>query len=295
VSDATSALICALAAAGGGSGDEVLVAAYRWLATPAAAVIVGAVPIVADINDTLTMDPIDLERKVTPFTKAITPVHMLNRPCAMHEIMPIARKYRLLVIEDACQAVGVRYKGKFCVAFGDVGAFSFNKFKNINIGEGGAVLTGDDRLFAGALNFHDLGSYARDLMDISDEAPFVGMNMRATEIEGAMLDVQLSNLRPMMGRLRRRYDAMEPILAPSAKFRVAPHNDQCNAVSLCVTFTRIEEAIDFAQQRGVYRLLDNSKHVYTNWEPILSKRTFNPSLPHQSRRAISFIRHASSR
>lgn len=109
------------------------------------------------------MDPIDLERKVTPFGKAIIPVHMLNRPCAMDEILPIARKYRLLVIEDACQAVGVRYKDKFCGALGDAGAFSFNKFKNINIGEGGAVLTSDDRLFARALNFHDLGSFARDL------------------------------------------------------------------------------------------------------------------------------------
>ena len=107
--------------------------------------------------------------------------------------MAIARKYRLLVIEDACQAVGVRYKDKFCGALGDVGAFSFNKFKNINIGEGGAVLTSDDRLFARALNFHDLGLFARDLMEISDEAPFVGMNMRATEIEGAMLGVQLSS------------------------------------------------------------------------------------------------------
>ncbi|MGC2462172.1 MAG: DegT/DnrJ/EryC1/StrS family aminotransferase [Steroidobacteraceae bacterium] len=126
VSGGRSALICALAAAGVGPGDEVLVAVYTWLATPAAAVIVGAVSILVDINDTLTMDPIDLERKVTPFTKAIIPVHMLNRPCAVHEIMPIARKYRLLVIEDACEAVGVRYKGKFCVAFGDVGAFSFN-------------------------------------------------------------------------------------------------------------------------------------------------------------------------
>jgi dTDP-4-amino-4,6-dideoxygalactose transaminase len=192
------------------------------------------VPILVDIDDTLTMDPIDLERKVTPFTKAIIPVHMLNRPCAMDEIMPIARKYRLLVIEDACQAVGVRYKDKFCGTLGDAGAFSFNKFKNINIGEGGAVLTSDDWLFA------------RDLMEISDEAPFVGINMCATEIEGAMLGVQLSKLRPLMARLRRRHDAMEPILARSAKFRVAPHNDQCNAVSLCVTFTRKEEAIAFA-------------------------------------------------
>ena len=166
VNGGTSALICALAAAGVGPGDEVLVPAYTWLATPAAAIIVGAVPILVDINDTLTMDPIDLERKITPFTKAIIPVHMANLPCAMDEIMAIARKYRLLVIEDACQAVGVRYKDKFCGALGDVGAFSFNKFKNINIGEGGAVLTSDDRLFARALNFHDLGLFARDLMKI---------------------------------------------------------------------------------------------------------------------------------
>ena len=79
-----------------------------------------------------------------------------------------------------------------------------------------------------------------------------------------------------MARMRRRYDAMEPILARSARFRVAPHNDRCNAVSLCVTFPHEEEAIAFAQHRGVSRLLDNSKHVYTNWKPILAKRTFNP-------------------
>jgi dTDP-4-amino-4,6-dideoxygalactose transaminase len=279
VNGGTTALICALAAAGLGPGDEVLVPAYTWLATPAAAVNVGAVPILVDINDTLTMDPIDLERKITPFTKAIIPVHMLNLPCAMDEIMAIAHKYHLLVIEDACQAVGVRYKDKFCGALGDAGAFSFNKFKNINIGEGGAVLTSDDRLFARALNFHDLGLLARDLKKTSNEPAFVGTNMRATEIEGAMLGVQLTKLRTMMARLRRRYDLIEPILAQSARFRVAPHNDRCNAVGLCITFTRKEEAIAFAQQqRGVYRLLDNSKHVYTNWEPILAKRTYNPKM-----------------
>jgi dTDP-4-amino-4,6-dideoxygalactose transaminase len=278
VNSGTSALICALAAAGVGPGDEVLVPAYTWLATAAAPVMVGAVPILVDINDTLTMDPIDLERKITPFTKAIIPVHMLNLPCAMDEIMAIASKYRLFVIEDACQAIGVRYKDRFCGALGDAGAFSFNKFKNINIGEGGAVLTSDDRLFARALNFHDLGLFTRGLKNTSNEPAFVGMNMRATEIEGAMLGVQLAKLRPMMARLRRRYDLIEPILVRSSRFRVAPHNDRCNAVGLCVTFTRKEEAIAFAQQRGVYRLLDNSKHVYTNWEAILTKRSFNPRM-----------------
>lgn len=271
----TGALICALAAAGVGPGDEVLVPAYTWFATAAAAVIVGAVPILVDIDNTLTMDPIDLERKISPFTKAIVPVHMVNLPCAMNEILSVARKYRLLVIEDACQAVGVRYKDKFCGALGDMGIFSFNKVKNINIGEGGAVLTNDDRLFARATNFHDLGLFARNLANPSNEAPFIGMNMKATEIEGAMLNVQLAKLGPMMARRRRRFDLIESVLTRSTRFRLAPHNDRCNAVSLCVTFADEKEAITFAQQKGVYRLLDNSKHIYTNWQALLTKRTFN--------------------
>ena len=139
VNSGTSALVCALAAAGVGPGDEVLVPAYTWMSTPAAAVIVGAVPILVEINDTLTVDPVDLDKKISPFTKAIVPVHMVNRPCAMDEIMAIARKHRLIVIEDACQAVGVRYKDQFCGTFGDMGAFSFNIYKNMNIAEGGAV------------------------------------------------------------------------------------------------------------------------------------------------------------
>ena len=278
VNSGTNALICSLAAAGIGPGDEVLVPAYTWLATPAAVVSVGAVPILVDIDDTLTMDPIDLERKISPFTKAIIPVHMANLPCSMDKIIAIARKHRLLVIEDACQAVGVRYKNRFCGTLGEIGAFSFNKHKNMNIGEGGAVLTSDDNLFARALNFHDLGLFARNLSGISCAAPFIGMNMKATEMDGAMLNVQLAKLAPMMARLRRRFDMMESILARSTRFRLVPHNDRPNAVSLCVTFAHESEAIAFARQRGVVRLLDNSKHVYTNWKAILDKRTFNPKM-----------------
>jgi dTDP-4-amino-4,6-dideoxygalactose transaminase len=278
VNSGTGALVCALAAAGIGPGDEVLVPAYTWMSTPAAAVIVGAVPILVEINDTLTVDPVDLDKKISPFTKAIVPVHMVNRPCAMDEIMAIARKHRLIVIEDACQAVGVRYKDQFCGTFGDMGAFSFNIYKNINIGEGGAVLTNDAKLFGRALNFHDLGLFARKLSNMSVDAPFVGMNMKATEIEGAMLLVQLKKLSPMLSRLRCRFDAMESILTQSDAFRIAPHNDRPSAVSLCVTFPREEEAIAFARKRGVSRLLDNSKHVYTNWKAILYKQTFHPRL-----------------
>ena len=278
VTSGTNALICALAATGVGPGDEVLVPAYTWMATAAAPVMVGAVPILVDIDESLTIDPKDIERKITPYTRAIIPVHMGNVPCDMDAIMAIAEKHDLLIIEDACQAIGVRYKDRHCGAIGHAGAFSFNRYKNINIGEGGAVVTDDDRVFRRARNYHDLGTWARGHNEEPGEQLFVGSNMRATEIEGAMLGVQLSKLGPMLKRLRKRRDMFASVLAKSSRFRISPHHDEANAVGLTVIFDRREDAIEFAKRRGVTRVQDNSKHVYTNWEPILAKRTFHPEL-----------------
>ncbi|MFA5206883.1 MAG: aminotransferase class I/II-fold pyridoxal phosphate-dependent enzyme, partial [Lentisphaeria bacterium] len=141
VNSGTSALIGALAAMGIGPGDEVIVPAYTWVATAMAPLAVGAVPVMADIDESLTIDPEDIGRKITPYTKAIIPVHMINQPCDMDAIMAIAKKHHLLVCEDACQACGVSYKGKRVGTIGHTGALSFNQFKNITCGEGGAVLT----------------------------------------------------------------------------------------------------------------------------------------------------------
>ena len=275
VNGGTSALICALAAAGIGPGDEVLVPAYTWIATAAAPVAVGAVPILVDIDESLTVDPKDLEKKITPYTRAIIPVHMLNLPCDMDAILEIAKKHNLLVIEDACQAVGVKYKEQYCGAMGDAGAFSFNRYKNINIGEGGALLTNDDRIYARARNYHDLGSSARSHGETYNEPVFVGLNMRATEMEGAMLNVQLSKLEPMLNRWRKRRAIMADVLSNSKAFRISPHHDPANAVSLTIILDSDEEAKAFAEQFGLIRVYDNSNHVYTNWQAILCQRTFN--------------------
>lgn len=274
----TTALIACLAAAGIGPGDEVLVPAYTWMSTAAAPVQVGAVPILVDIDETLGMDPSDIERKITPYTRAIMPVHMVNVPCNMDAIMRIAKKHNLVVIEDACQAVGVRYRNQHLGAIGDAGAFSFNQFKNINIGEGGAVITNNDKIFARARNYSDLGSFVRGHADTYNEPTFVGFNARVTEVDGAMLCVQLDKLDGLMKRLRARRLIAEDILSKSNRFRISPHNDPTTAVSLTVIFETREQAMEMAKMRGVFRLQDNSKHVYTNWEPILSKRTFHPKL-----------------
>ncbi|MDM7930523.1 aminotransferase class I/II-fold pyridoxal phosphate-dependent enzyme [Tabrizicola sp.] len=279
VNSGTSALIAALAAAGIGPGDEVLVPAYTWMATAAAPIHVGAVPVLVDINETLTIDPEDILRKITPHTRAIMPVHMVNAPCDMEAIMSIAREHGLVVIEDACQAVGVRYRNSYCGTIGDLGAFSFNRMKNMNIGEGGAVLTNDEGYFIRARSFHDLGATMRGHLDNLSVPSFVGMNLKSNEIEGAMLRVQLKKLFPQMRRMQERRAMLAGILSESAGFRVTPHNDPDTAVSLSIIAPTREEAIALTKRRGIHnRLLDSSKHVYTNWEPILAKRTFHPKM-----------------
>jgi dTDP-4-amino-4,6-dideoxygalactose transaminase len=279
VNSGTSALIAALAAAGIGPGDEVLVPAYTWMATAAAPVQVGAVPILVDINETLTIDPEDIRRKITPYTRAIIPVHMVNAPCDMDAILAIAREHNLVVIEDASQSGGVRYKDKYCGAIGDLGAYSFNKMKNMNIGEGGAVLTNDDAFFVRARSYHDLGAMVRGHEDNFNEKEFVGVNMKVTEIQGAMLRVQLKKVQPLLKRMQKRRAMLAEILSQSPHFKVTPHNDPASAVSLSILAPTRETAIELTQRRGVWnRLRDSSKHVYTNWEPILAKRTFHPKM-----------------
>lgn len=277
VNSGTSGLTCALAAAGIGPGDEVLVPAYTWMATAAAPVMVGAVPVLVDIDESLTIDPADIERKITPQTRAIIPVHMINLPCDMDRIMAIARKHNLVVIEDACQAAGVTYKGRHCGAIGDAGAFSFNSFKNMNIGEGGAFVTSDPRFYVRARNYHDLGAPIRGHEETHNEPAFVGANMRVTELEGAMLGAQLAKLGPMMARVRSRRKAMAEVFE-SRGFKLAPHHDPESAASLVLLFDTPEQAIAFSKRRGVTRILDSSKHIYTNWDAIVAKRTFHPEM-----------------
>ncbi len=280
VSSGTGALICGLAASGVGPGDEVLVPAYTWIATAAAVLAVGAVPVIVDIDETLTMDPDDIERRITPRTRAILPVHMANMVCDMEAIMALARKHGLLVIEDACQAVGVTYRDRRVGTIGDIGAFSFNQFKNINIGEGGAVASQSDRFFARARMYHDVGELFRGHLDNYNEPSFFGVNFKASQIQGAMLNVQLAKLDPMLKRMRQRHQVMARILSGCDAFRLGPHNDPQNAVGLHLLFETEEEAKTFAakHRRGVYRVFDSSRHVCTHWTPILEKRAFHPAM-----------------
>lgn len=287
VNSGTSALICALIGLGIGPGDEVLVPAYTWVATAAAPLAVGAVPVLTDIDWSLTIDPEDIKRKISPQTKAIVVVHMLNLVCDMDAIMAIAREHDLVVIEDACQAIGITYRGRRVGSIGHAGAFSFQRNKNIQAGEGGAVLTNRERVHARATMYHDVGSYTRNGRAAIKEPLFVGQNYRMSNLAAAILRPQLRRLDAQLDvrRARRRYWLDKLANRIGHDFEVSPHHDPASAAALTLRFASPDDARAFAKRRGVERLLDTGRHVYRNWESLLSGHSPHPKLDSYARAA----------
>jgi len=276
VNSGTNALVCAMVGLGLGPGDEVIVPAYTWVATAMAPLLVGAVPIIAEVDETLMIDPDDIERKITPYTKAIIPVHMGNRVCDMTRIMAIAKKHNLKVCEDACQAVGLTYGNRRVGAIGDAGAFSFNQFKNISCGEGGMLLTQDELVYQRGLMFHDTGCFTRDHATPMSQPFFPGFNFRVSEIQGAILGEQLKRLDGILAGLKERKDLAVGILSKSKRFQVTPEND-AGTLAVGVLFPDQESA----KESKMGLCVNSGRHVYSNWEPLLNKSYCHPGLnPH---------------
>jgi len=271
----TSAIICALIGAGVGPGDEVLVPAYTWVSDAAAPLAIGAVPVLVEVDDTLMMDPKDIRRKITPYTKAIIPVHMLNLVCDMDAIMAIANEHKLVVIEDACQAVGVKYKGRRVGSIGHAGVFSFQQHKNIEAGEGGGLVTNDERIFTRAGMYHDVGSYTRKDRRQTDEPVFSGMNFRMPELIAALLRPQLKTLDR---QLENRKAQRRAIIKRLSALTPSRHNDPENACGVTFTFDDPEDAKEFGKAPGVNVLIETGRHVYTNWQTILGMHPAHPKL-----------------
>lgn len=269
-----AALISALIGMGIGPGDEVIVPGYTYIATALAVVAVGAIPVIADIDDSLTLDPIDAEKKITERTKCIIPVHIQGFPSNMDAICALAKKYNLFVLEDACQADGGSYKGKRLGTCGDAGAFSFNHFKIISAGEGGAVVTSNRQIFERAFIYHDSSAVAffGDQLNGVETESFCGNEYRANEVMGAILREQLKKLDDVLADLRRNKKALMDRLA--GHFQFAPSNDiegDCGT-TIALKFDTIEEAAAFEEKKLGGRPINTGRHVYSNWTPIIEKR-----------------------
>jgi len=227
VTSGTTALDCAMAALGIGPGDEVIVPAYTWWSDYTCVIHSGALPVFADIDRTLNLDPGDFERKITPRTKAVIAVHLLGGPCEMNPILEVARNRKIAVVEDCAQCVGGSYRGRKLGSIGDIGIYSFQINKMITSGEGGAVVTSDPLLYERAARFHDMGNIHQLFLDRcgpSRVQTFAGENFRMNEFTGAVLGAQLPKLDAMIEQMRRNaqaiYDRIKEL--PGIRFRQQP-------------------------------------------------------------------------
>ena len=203
VNGGTSALICALFGVDAGPGDEVIIPAYTYVATAAAVIASGAVPVIAEVDASLNMDPKDLAAKITPYTKAILPVHMRGISARMDEIMTVAKAHDLPVVEDVAQSNGSTYKGRPLGAFGEIGCFSFQQYKIITSGEGGLMVTDDQKLYDRGRMQHDCAAQFWEGRD-SHRYDFVisGENYRLPETSAALAWAQLDRLDPILAQCR---------------------------------------------------------------------------------------------
>ncbi len=206
VSSGTGALQTALSALGVGPAQEVIVPAYMWVSVLAAVVNHGAIPVLADIDETFCLDPADVERKITPKTTGIIIVHMSGAPGDVEAIQKIARQRKLWLLEDCAQCNGGSVRGHKVGTFGDLGVFSFQMNKNMTAGEGGGIVTNDPRLYRRAFACHDLG-YARDangrLIFNDPDLQLWGMGYRLDELRASVLRVQLKKLPRILKNMHR--------------------------------------------------------------------------------------------
>jgi 8-amino-3,8-dideoxy-alpha-D-manno-octulosonate transaminase len=277
VNAGSSALICALIGAGIGEGDEVIVPAYTWNATPNAVLASRALPVLAEVDESLTLDPADVERRITPRTRAILPVHMRGAPAAMDELVALAKKHGLVLIEDVCQAAGATYRGRRLGTFGDAGAFSLQFNKIITTGEGGVLITDRDDLLDLALDVHDCANSVRRGVGLPR---FAGYNFRASELIGAMARVQLTRLDGLLERMRANYARLSAEIngLPGLTLRRANDEDGDAGIAL-IAFAddakRAADAVAALNAEGVlamqiYSPATPDLHVYPFWAPVLA-------------------------
>src|SRR5262249_41275436 len=217
VSSGTAALQVGLVGLGVQDGDEVIVPAVTFIATVGAGVNARAVPVFAEVDESLNLDPDAFEAQVTEKTKAVIPVHLANVACDMDRIMAVARRHGVKVLEDAAQAVGGTYKGQHAGADGRAGALSLPLPKNITTGEGGALLTEDWSVYDRAVRYQDQGGQFTtsegDVRDHTSGEPFIGTNLRMTEIAGALAAAQLDRLEGIVAASRARARAIRQRLS----------------------------------------------------------------------------------
>jgi dTDP-4-amino-4,6-dideoxygalactose transaminase len=267
----TSALFAGLLAAGLEPGDEVIVPGYTFVASLAAIAYAGGIPVLAEIDDTLTVDPVDVAAKITDRTRAIMAVHMLGAPCDLAALEALSVEHGLFLVEDCAQACGATFQGRAVGSVGRFGAFSLNVFKTMTAGDGGILTTDDDGVYDRAFAIHDHGW--RPLRSaVSEGTGPLGLNLRMHELTGAVALVQTRKLPVILDSARRRKQKLREAIGHLSGVSLRSENDaagDCGSV-LAFTFERAEHAARTATALGTQTLIKSGNHVYSN---MLALRT----------------------
>ncbi|MDO9529827.1 MAG: DegT/DnrJ/EryC1/StrS family aminotransferase [Syntrophales bacterium] len=283
VSSGSAALKVALAAMGVGPGDEVIVPVFTFVATYEAVLEVGAIPVMADVDESLNLDPDDIQAKMTPYTKAVIPVHMCGAPARIDKIVDVARKNNLMVLEDNAQGCGGSYKGKKLGTFGDMGIFSFDYVKTITTGEGGMILTDNKALYGRADEYHDHGhDHNPNVGRAMEGRSILGFNYRMGELQGALGLAQLGKLEYVIAEQKKNKARIKEAIGKikGVKFREIPDPEGDTATFLAFNFPEAEITKKFQKalsNEGIDTVLfkENLWHYVPNWEHFLAQSTAN--------------------
>ena len=299
VTSGTAALKVALAALGVGPGDEVITQCFTFVATWEAIFDVGAVPVFAEVDETLNLDPSDLEKKITKKTRAIIPVHMMGGQARIGEIVAIAGKHGIPVIEDTAQAAGARLNGKGLGTFGKMGTFSFDAVKTMTCGEGGMIITDDQDLWRKMSEYHDHGhDHVQNPGGRGGEGrSFIGFNYRMMELQGAIGLAQLAKLDSMIATQKKHKARLQGAAAkiPGVTFRNYPDVAGENATFFSFFLPTKEKALAVnevlkAEGCGAIYFAGNTWHYYPKWEHLIGGKTLAasgwPFMSHDKRRVV---------
>ncbi len=283
-SSGTAALSVALAACGIGAGDEVIVPPFTFVATIEAVMSAGAVPVFADIDETLCLDSGSLEKVLTPRTKAVLVVHMCGAMAEIDRIKAFCDQKGLLLMEDACQALGGTFQGKCLGTFGKVGCFSFDPVKTVTCGEGGAIITDDRKIYETADAYADHGHDHMGNDRGAEGHAIMGANFRISELNAAVglaqlrkLDWILETQRAHKGEVK---DALKKI--PGLKFRKIPDEKGDSATFLSFLLpnetmaVKASGALAAAGVDACFYWYDNNWHYIRQWDHIRGLKSAAP-------------------
>ena len=294
-SSGTAALTTAMSALGIGYGDEVITPSFTFVASFEAVLSVGAVPVLVDVDDTLTLDPAAVRKAITPKTKAIMPVHMCGSMADLDALQAICKEYNLILLEDACQSIGGTYKGKKLGTIGDAGTFSFDFVKTITCAEGGVVMTNSEDIYVKCDGYTDHGHDHLGVDRGADLHPFIGYNFRISELHAAVGLAQIKRLNEFLTIQKKNHAQLKAILAsvPEISFRRIPDpdGDSCSFISWFLpTEEQTRAVVAELKAQGIlagnFYWFDNNWHYIRKWDHLKNATTLNALSPELKARVM---------